>query len=224
MKRFACVVSCVLFALLAAATAARAQAQAGSDSSRYYAEFVTAATLGHKSSGSVGGEGGYHLMGPYTIFFEAGHMANVGTKDLDNRAALIANAVGATFSTSYKITYYDVGLRYKPTRVFRVFQNMLYPYLAVGVGVAHVRSETELAVNGTTVDPLTLGVQFGADLDGSVNKALLVIGGGVTYPFMRRYFVDGSYRYGHIFARTSVIDDDKGINTSRLQIGVGVRF
>ena len=220
MMRFARVVSCLAMFVFALAVPGRAQS--ASTDSRYYAEVNTGATFGHKSSGSVGAEAGYHVTGPYTVFVEGGRMFNVGTSDLDARAQVIANDVGATVSSSYKVNYFDAGLRYVLPPNMKL--SMLNPYLAVGVGFASVRAETALAVNGTTVPPETLGVAFGADLDGTVTKALFTLGGGVTYPFADRYFIDGTFRYGRIFPRSGVIEGDKGINTSRLQIGFGVKF
>ena len=79
MMRFARVVSCVLFGLFA--FAARGQAQTSqaptpgaSDTSKFYVEFNGGATLGHRSSGFYGGEGGYHITGPFAVFAEVGHM------------------------------------------------------------------------------------------------------------------------------------------------------
>src|SRR5262249_33074451 len=106
MMRFARAVSCAVIGLLAVAVPVRAQTRAGSGDSRYYGEINGGATFGHKSSGSIGAEGGVHITGPYTVFVEGGHMANVGTQALDDRAALIANAVGATSSASYKVNYF----------------------------------------------------------------------------------------------------------------------
>ena len=146
-------------------------------------------------------------------------MFNVGTADLDERALLIGNAVGATVSTSYKVNYFDGGIRYSPPMPW-----MVHPYLLFGVGLASVRAETALAVNGNTVPPESLGVQFGTDLNGTSRKALITIGGGVTYPLMKRYFIDASYRYGRIFANAEEGAVDKGINTQRAQLGFGVRF
>ena len=68
------------------------------------------------------------------------------------------------------------------------------------------------------------GVQLGADLTDSLNKALVMIGGGVNATFAGRFFGDLSYRYGHILSKTDVIEIDTAVKTQRLQIGVGVRF
>jgi hypothetical protein len=220
MMRFARVVSFVVIGL--AGLAARGQAQtagAAADTSRFYAAFNFGATFGHQSSGFLGGEAGVRVTGPYSIFFEAGQMKNVGTDDLDARALKIANAVGATASTSYRVNYFDFGVRYAPPMTW-----MAKPYLAAGFGGADVNSSTTLAVNGTAVPPESLGVQFGNDLNGSSTKAFLMIGGGVTYPFAERYFLDGSYRYGHIFPKSGDIEGDTAINTQRLELQVGIRF
>ncbi len=220
---FARVVPCVLVGMLAVAVPVRAQsaqsAPAGADTSRYSAQINGGATFGHKSSGSVGAEGGYRLTGPYTIYAEGGRMMNVGTSHLDDRARTIADAVGATFSAAYKVNYFDAGLRYEIPRML----GMLHPYATVGFGFANVRAKTDFAVNGNTVPPEQLGILLGDDLGGTVNKALFALGFGVTHELRSRYFIDGTYRYGHIFASDALIED-KGINTSRLQIGFGVRF
>lgn len=211
----------VLMLVLAAATSA--QAQTPSPESRFYADFTAAATLGHKSSGSFGVEAGGQVMNRLDVFIETGHMKNVGTSDLDARAATIANAVGASFSTAYKVNYFDAGVRYRPMTPPWPVQ----PYGLFSVGFAKVDAQTSLSVNGTTVPPESLGVQFGNDLDGSVTKAFIVIGGGAlwTIPaYQQRLFLDFGYRYGRILARTSQIQNDTGINTQRIQIGVGIKF
>src|SRR5262245_36684784 len=96
MMRFARVVSCVLFGLLALAARGQAQTPGASDTSKFYVEFNGGATLGHRSSGFYGGEGGYHITGPFAVFAEVGHMAEVGTDALDAKAKSLADAVGAT--------------------------------------------------------------------------------------------------------------------------------
>jgi hypothetical protein len=231
MTFFARIASILAFGLIPLAAQAQTQrsqstgATGAADQSQFYADFTLGATFGHQSSGSVGAEAGVHVADNLDVFFEGGHMKNVGTQDLDNRAQVIGNAVGATVSTAYKVNYFDVGVRYHlPVSPKPVFNHSYVPYAVLGVGAAPVRSETALSVNGTTVPPESLGVQFGNDLNGTVTKAIIVLGIGATTPFARRYFADLSFRYGRILARTGQIENDKGINTARLQIAVGVRF
>ena len=221
MVRFVRVLSYAVIGLLAVAARVQAQAAPVLDTSRFYAEFTGGANFGHTSSGTLGAEGGYRIKGPWQVFFEAGHMFTVGSSDLDARAQTIGNAVGATTSASYKISYYDGGVRYNPQILFR---NMFEPYLELGFGGATVTAQTTFVVNGTVVPPESLGVQLGEDLSGTVGKGFIMFGGGATYAFATRYFADGSLRYGRVLARTSVIENDTGINTLRLQFGVGIRF
>jgi hypothetical protein len=221
MMRYARVVSCVVMVLLAMVTTAQAQTPAATaaDDSRFSVAFDFGATFGHKSSGFFGGEGTYRLSGPLGIYVEGGHMMNVGTEDLDQRALTIANAVGATASASYKLNYFDGGLRYAPAMNWSA-----HPYVLFGVGVAQVSAETVLSVNGTAVPPESLGVQFGNDLNGTSSKPFIVLGGGVTYPLMERFVLDGSLRYGRAMGKAEEGATDSGINTMRLQLGLGVRF
>src|SRR4029077_18792917 len=119
----------------------------------------------------------------------------------------------------YKVTFFDAGIRYAPQMGWKA-----QPYLMTGFGVASVEAETVLSGNGTAVPPGSLGVQCGNDLNGTVTKTMFVIGGGAMYPLSTRYFVDGSFRYGRIFPKTSEIDGDTGINTLRAQVGFGISF
>jgi hypothetical protein len=183
--------------------------------SRYAAEFTTAATLGHNSSSSFGAEFDYRLLQDYDLFVETGRMRNVTSSDADFRANNIAAAVGGTAHPIQKATYFDVGVRYRTL----LWADVWHPYVALGLGFAAVNTSTTLVSS----DPQQT-VQLGPDLTGTVTKPFLMIGFGVRRPFRGRYFVDGSYRYGRIFARTSVIDGDVGSNTQRIQVGVGMRF
>jgi opacity protein-like surface antigen len=183
----------MLFALTCC-SAALLQAQPAT-TDPYYAQIDVAATLGHKSDAAIGGELGYRLRPKFDVFFEGGHIGNAASADLDARATTIGNAVGASTSAVAKVNYFDVGVRY----LWPEAQGRFHPYVTAGIGAAHVRNRTTLSVNGTAVDPASLGVQFGTDLSGSVTSAYLMLGGGATTPFGKRYFVDLSYRYGRVF-------------------------
>jgi|SwirhisoilCB2_FD_contig_41_10920888_length_1229_multi_2_in_0_out_0_1 opacity protein-like surface antigen len=216
MTRF--VRSTMVFAVALTLCASAAHAQTAvpdpGEGARYSAQIDAAATLGHTSSSSFGGELDYRLARKWTLSFEFGHMRNITSSDLQARANVIAAGIQGTANPTQKATYYDFGVRY-PLRPHR----MWHPYLTAGIGAATVTTET--AFQSGTNDVV---VATGVDLQGTVTKALFVLGGGVTVPFASRYFLDGSYRYGRIFARTGVIENDNGINTQRLQIGVGIRF
>jgi opacity protein-like surface antigen len=221
MKRFACVVAVCLVSLVGVGIgSARAQAQApAAAESKMYGEFNFGPTLGHQSSAFFGGEFGLKLTGDLDLFVEAGHMNNVGTTDLDDRATVIANYLGGTASTAFVVNHADFGVRYN----FSVSPKVK-PYVLGAVGIANVETQATFTVNGAVVDPATKGVQLGGDLSGTANKTMLVFGFGVNVPFAERFFADLGYRYGTILAKTSNFETDTAIPTQRIILGAGIRF
>jgi len=218
MKRFGQLMIGFAVALVSSAPPAFAQTSDG----KWSAQFDAAATLGHTSSASFGGEVDRQLTRSLELAFEIGHMNNVTTQDLQDRAAIIGGAIPATANPIQSALYWDFGVRFsvKPESAWK-------PYVAFGFGGAHVNTETTFSANGTTLTPDQLAAKYvalGADLAGSVNKPFLLVGGGVQRHIGARLFLDGSYRYGYIFPRTSEIDGDTGVSTQRVQLGVGLRF
>ena len=208
MLRFARVVPILLALTLCASAVATAQ-PATSGATKSYAEFDVAATLGHKSDVFVGGEYGYHLSLDFDVFVEGGHIGNAATSQMDDDAARIAANVGATANTISKITFVDAGLRYHwPASV------NVDPYVALGAGLAHVKNETTLSANSDLV-------QFGTDLNGTENRPIIMLGGGATVAFAKRYFLDLSYRFGAVLATG---DASKVNKTQRAQVGIGIKF
>jgi len=207
MVRFARVVPILLALTLCASAVATAQTATGATTS--YAEFDFAATLGHKSDTSIGGEYGFHLSPDFDVFVEGGHIGNAATSQMDDDAALIAANVGATATSISKITFVDAGLRYHwPASV------NVDPYVALGVGLAHVKNETTLSANSDLV-------QFGSDLNGTQNRPIIMIGGGATVGFAKRYFLDLSYGFGAVLATGDASSVNK---TQRAQVGIGIKF
>lgn len=220
MMRLVRLVTCVGMFVWAGVSSAQAQTAA---EPRWYGEVTAAATFGHKSDSAFGAEGGGRLTKMLVVFAETGHMGNVGNTDLEARAQKIADFIGGTVgSTAYKMNYFDAGVRYQVP-----LATQYHPYVAIGIGVASIKPEVTFAINGNDVTGQlpSLGVQLGADLSESHTRPMFMFGGGVMYNFAKRYFVDGTYRYG----RTSEASQDnevlvQGLNTQRLQIGAGVRF
>jgi opacity protein-like surface antigen len=200
--------------------AATAQAQVlPADNSKFNVEFNFGPTLGHKSDKFFGGEFDWRLTKDLDIFIEATHMGNVGTSDLDDRATPIANFLGGTASTAYVVNAVDFGVKYNFIATPRI-----HPYVLAGVGIAHVRTEVEFAVNGTVIDPGGT-VQLGSDLSDSTSRGIFVVGFGVKVPFKERFFGDLGYRFGQIFSKST--DDGEtlpSIPTQRVVLGVGMRF
>jgi len=209
----------MLIALMVAGRVGTVDAQTTDE--QWYAEFTAAATLGHKSDSSVGGELGYTWTDERQLFFEFGRMGNVATSAVDERAQFIARAIGASASVAQKATYFDAGLKYRLAE-----RGKWRPYGLLGLGLARVKTQSNFSVNGNDVTNQLdqFGVQLGSDLSGSVTKFFLTVGVGANVPFGRRYLADLSYRYGRIFGRGGAIEDDAGINTQRVQGGVGIRF
>ena len=227
VTRFALVWTAIL--LTAGVTAAQAQTPS-IDEGLFYGEFAGGATLGYKSASSVGGELGIGVLDHLwligdrlEIFLEGGRMRNVGTSALDARAAIIANFIGGSASAVQKVNFGDIGVKYRGP----VFARSFHPYVGIGVGVAKVETLVNFVVNGTDVTSRLspdFGVELGNDLTDSFNKTFVTVPVGVQGNFLRRYFVDVSYRLGRILARPADIDRDVAITTHRVQVGAGVRF
>jgi opacity protein-like surface antigen len=211
--------SMVLVAILAFGVAtAHAQAPAGSAP---FATFVAGGTFGHTSGALFGVEGGWPLNPSWDVVVELGRMLNTATGDVDAAASTISQflsrgGTSASFSATQPATYFDGGVRYRlpPTGRFE-------PYAGLGVGVARVSRDVEFAVNGNNVTDRLLpdfGVQLGADLAGSESKALVTLGIGAQFTIKRSVLGDVSYRYGRVFLTGN------GLNTNRLQFGIGMRF
>lgn len=222
MKRFACVAAVCLVAILGVgAVSAQAQTTPSGPDPKMYVEINFGPTLGHKSDKFVGGEAGLRLAEGLYVIIEASHMGNVATTDLDDRATIIANHLGGTASTAFKVNHGAAGLRYN---IKLDISPMVHPYVLGAIGFAQVKTEVEFNVGGTTIDPASHNVPLGADLSGTLTKAIVVVGFGVNVPFATRFFADLGYRYGRIMPKTDVFETDKGISTQRVVLGVGVRF
>jgi opacity protein-like surface antigen len=202
---------------------AQAQPVSSTEDGRFYAALAVAATLGHKSDSAIGVELGAHLSDEIEGFLELGHMGNVATSDLDARASKIASFIGGTASAAQKVTYFDIGLKYRVP----VFVGSFRPYIGMGIGTAKVNTEVNFAINGTDVTaqlPTAYGVVLGNDLSGSLTKFYFVLPIGLQGTVMRRILLDVSYRYGHIKGSPDDIVQDVGINAQRVQVAVGIRF
>ncbi len=221
MKRFGQLV--MAFSVAAAALTGTASAQSTAPDT-VSVQFTVGATFGNKSAASFGGEVDYKLGTEWEAFFEAGQMRNVAPGSIDDRAQVIANFIGGSAAVAEKATYFDAGVKY----LLVPFGGGYQPYVGLGVGAANVKKDVVFSAGGGELSEDQLlsqfGVQLGADLAGSTTKPLLLVAAGVSRNFAGRAFLDLSYRYGFIFAKAGTIEDDKGLNTQRLQLGIGVRF
>ena len=200
-----------LFMLSASAALAQTPAAPPVEEGPFFVEGSLAATFGHSSASAYGAEIGYQVDDAWHIIIEAGHMGNITTSDVEDRANEIGAAIGSAANVVQKGNYGDIGVRYKIMDYDR-----WRPYATLGLGVISVDTETTFA------DP-NIEVALGADLSGHTTKTFLMIGGGVTTNVYKTWFADLSYRFGRAFGSDS-IEDDKGANTQRLQFGFGLRF
>lgn len=177
-------------------------------------------TVGNTTSGATGFEAGYWVTDALKLYVASSWMFDVTTSDVEDRAQIIADAIGGTSETSQSAVGVDFGARY----AFAT-GGSLQPFALAGFGFARLETAPAFFVNGQDVTGqlADLGVRLGLDLDSKVSRPYFVIGGGVTYPVSSRYFVEGSWRYGRIFAGDD-IPDDAGVNTNRLQVSFGARF
>jgi opacity protein-like surface antigen len=204
------------------AGAVEAQTLGVVEAPKWSGQIDLAATLGHVSASSVGGEIDRHLNETWEGFVELGHMRNITPASLQDRAAIIANAIGGTANPIESALYFDIGVKYR-----LLPEGAWNPYISLGIGAAEIKTATSFVVNGAALTDAQLaatGVALGVDLDGSISKPFVVIGLGAQLPFKERYFLDGSYRFGHVFPRSGAIDGDSGVNTQRVQLGLGLRF
>jgi opacity protein-like surface antigen len=210
MKRFVFIVVAML--ALGTASAARAQGLVFGP----YAEFQTGFTVGSTVGGLFGGEVGYSS-NKFDVFFEGGKMLNTKSSAMDDAASTIAASLGpgATFEAKQPTNYFDIGVWYKPPTTGK-FQ----PYGGIALGSAGVTRETKFFVNGNDITGQlpSMGIQLGGDLQGSERGFLFTIGGGTRIAVTGQWFADVSYRYGHVSLST------EGVNTNRIQFGIGAHF
>ncbi len=221
MKRLVQVAGAVCMAALGFAGQAAAQPKGDRPIA---VEFAGGVSVGNKSSGTYGFEGDYALTDKLTIFMEAGQIGNVVPTFIEDRANVIAAALGGSAEVKDKATYVDLGVKYMLKPLMTNYQ----PYVGFGVGVATITKTSTVTIGGASVNEAQLlsqyGVQLGSDLAGSANKTTMAILLGVSRSIGERLGVDLSYRYNRVFPKTDVIDQDQGINASRVQVGVFVRF
>ncbi len=215
MKRFA-----IVFAFTLVCGIGTARAQTPPPAEHGYAEFAFGAGFGNVTSGVFGGEIGARVTQMFDVFVEGGRIRDTAMSDLISSAQIVNSYLSrfgtATYAAKQPTTYFDAGVR----ATFAVNEYMK-PYVAVGIGGAKVEKKVSFSVNGSDVTGSLLpafGVQLGSDLTGSETKAMFMFGVGARIPIMGRLIGDVSYRYGRIFLQ------DEGMNTNRLQFGVGAKF
>jgi opacity protein-like surface antigen len=187
-------------------------------------QFNGGVSFGNSVGATYGVEGDYTLNPKLSIFAEVGQITHAEPGFIVDRAEFIASVIGAAADVSDTATYFDAGVKYQLPRLLTDYE----PYVGLGVGLAHISKDTTFSIGGNDLSEETLlndyGLQVGADLADGSTEATIAVLIGVTRAIGERYGADVSYRYNRIFADKDRIEDDKGINTNRLQFGFFVRF
>jgi hypothetical protein len=203
--------------------AAAAHAQA-SEPPTWYAEFTVGPTFGHTAGAQFGGEAGLTYKG-IQFFAEGGHMTDTTSSSVQQAADAITSvlAMSGTASSQVKqpLSYYAGGVRYELRT-----DGLFHPYGSFAVGGATVTKDVKFILNGNDVTGqlLDYGIQLGLDLAGTQTKAMIEIGIGthMDLPWLTfltdRWFADVSYRYAHVYL------EPDGLNTNRIQFGIGASF
>lgn len=202
-----------------AQTPAQTQAPKPPPQPRASVAFTSGASFGYASS--IGGEASMRLAPTLDLILAGAHVWNLTPADVAARALTIANAVGATATTTVHANVFDLGFRlYIPALGGRYVQ----PYGLAGGGLALLHTKTVFDAGSGPTDADALGIQLGRDLAGTTVKPSLLIGAGTVVTPSRRLFIDLGVRYDRIFARPSQIPNDQVLNAVRLQVGAGLRF
>jgi opacity protein-like surface antigen len=225
----------VLMTGMIALVAAVASAQGGAGApppaagGNGYVEGVAQSAFGNVTSQSYGAEVGVTIVPGLQVFVEGGRIRDVANAAIIGVAAqTIAAYLTRTQSgvVSYSVkqpaTFGVAGLKYliPISGSGRSPIGKAQPYIMAGGGIAKVQNNVAFTIGGTdvTANLQQYGVALGADLSGSVTKAMLTLGGGVTWPVWQRLILDFQYRYGRIFT------DDQAITAQRAGLGLGIGF
>jgi opacity protein-like surface antigen len=224
----------VLMTGMIALVAAVASAQGGAGApppaagGNGYVEGVAQSAFGNVTSQSYGAEVGVTIVPGLQAFAEGGRIRDLATPDVGVAAQVIAGYLTRTqsgavgYSVKEPATFGVIGLKYliPISRSGRSPIGKAQPYVMVGVGIAKVQKNVAFTIGGTdvTANLQQYGVVLRSDLSGSVTKAMLTLGGGVTLPVWQRLILDFQYRYGRIFA------DDQTIVAQRAGLGLGIGF
>jgi opacity protein-like surface antigen len=193
-----------------------------------YVEGVAQSAFGNVTSQSYGAELGFTVLPALQVFVEGGRIRDVANAAVigvaaQTIAAYLTQSQSGTvgYSVRQPVTFGVAGLKYLiPTsRSGRSSIGKAQPYVMAGVGVAKVQNDVAFTIGGTdvTANLQQYGVVLGTDLSGSVTKAMLSLGGGVTLPVWRQLMLDFQYRYGRIFT-------DQAIVAQRAGVGLGIKF
>jgi opacity protein-like surface antigen len=217
-------VTVAMMALAGSASAQTASAQTTTPSPLGYVEFQGQSAWGNVTTQSYGAAGGMQVTSTLQAFVEVGWTRDVASDATRQAAGLIAaflsQTQGSTAYTAKESAGFAAGGIRFPLHLHGSSLGGLTPYVEAGAGWAHLTKKTTFSVGGGDVTSTLadLGVQLGADLAGSRNAGMMVLGGGAVWPVWRQVIFDFNYRYSKIFA-----SPDR-ITLNRAGLGLGITF
>jgi len=195
------VLSFALAAMIVAATAAPAAAQTPGSANPLVVHAVAGLTFGGPSGGLFGAGAGANLAAVpgLTVFGEFGKLTNIMTSDLEDLVNTLAGADAADececefeFEIGLPTTYGLAGARFDVVR-----NRPVNVFVEGGVGFARVGMDVSLVVDGTDFSEDFTNALEEAGV-GTSTEALLVIGGGVSYPITPNASVTGGLRINRV--------------------------
>lgn len=195
------------------------QARAQADVPRLTLTVTGAVTFGDRQGDAIGGEATVRLTRMIDVVVGGSQLSDITPDDLVAGATMVATAAGASADVHQRADVFEAGVRVRiPTGTW------LQPYALVGGGTARVTTDTVFRKGGAEVDPATIGIQLGRDLDHKATKPSVILGAGLDMSIGRHLAIDAGVRFNRLFANTADVPGDVDRNVLRLQIGAGIRF
>ena len=168
-----------------------------------------------------GGAAALRAIGPVDAFVEIGRLRNGIWSALDDELSAAGGTIrseiervfGSTAVVSFEarvpVTYGLAGARVRGPAL-----GALGTYAEAGVGLARLRPEVGLTVDGEALDDEAGRL---LTLEDERTELMTGAGAGVTLTVLRRVRVEGGYRFSRVHG-------DFAFNSSRFHVGVGYAF
>lgn len=207
-----------LVLLLAAAATAQAQDRGPA---RGYVQGIGGVASTAGTDRFVGGSGALRAIGPLEAFVEMGRLRNGIWAALDSELGAAETAIrqqieaqfGASptvdFDARVPLTYGLAGGRLRGPRL-----GALGMYLEAGVGLARLRPEVHLEIDGETLND---EVGRLLQLEEERTEVMTAVGAGISVNVLRWIRLEAGYRFSRIHG-------DFAFNSNRAHLGVGYAF
>ena len=168
-----------------------------------------------------GGTGVVRAAGPVDGFAEIGRLRNGIWPALEDELTAAGDAIRRQIETQFgtsatvsfdarvPVTYGLAGARLRGPMV-----GVLGTYVEAGAGLARLRPEVDLEVNGESLNEEAGRLLH---LDDERTELLTAAGAGVSMTLLRRIRVEGGYRFSRVHG-------DFAFSSSRIHFGVGYAF